>query len=183
MLELPGQGASRTVVHFPAGCRQRARGAVPQLQGQGPRHRAVHEQGWRQVHAPPQNGKGKGNGWGKGTGKGFSAFDENWPLAGFWPDTAGQWPSAAPAYGAQPPGPPPAPWLMASTAPAFDPWSQWPTAAAGPQWQTAAAGFQSVAGQPRSLSSLVHAPAAAPVPTHNRYAVLSDWPTGTAEEG
>ena len=93
---------------------------------------------------------------------------EAWPGSSNW-SGAPEWP---PAYGAQPPGPPPAPWLMAAPGPSFDPWSQWPTAPA--------AGAPPRAGAIRSLSSLARklpvAPAPVPVSTANRYAVLGDFP-------
>ena len=69
--------------------------------------------------------------------------------------------------------------MTAAAAPAFDPWSQWPTAPA--------AGAPPRAGAIRFLSTFVQklpvAPAPVPVPTGNRYAVLEDFPCSRLSRG
>ena len=117
---------------------------------------------------------GKGEGYGGKGKQGFSALEDGWPPAEAWPGNSG-WPSAPewpPTYGAQPPGPPPAPWLTAAAAPSFDSWSQCPAAPA--------AGAPPRASAILSLSSIARklpvAPAPVPVSTRNRYAVMGVWP-------
>ena len=174
MLQLSREGPSLESVHFPAMSGQGSGAKCSNCHGRDHTVAMCPSKGGGKYSPPPPpggkgfggkgfGGKGKGyGGKGKGYGdkgkQGFSALEDGWPPAEAWPGNSG-WPSASewpPAYGAQPPGPPPAPWLTAAAAPSFDPWSQWPAAPA--------AGAPPQAGAIRSLSSIARKLHVAPAP-------------------
>ena len=129
--------------------------------------------------SPKGPGKGQGSQWGKGAwgkGKGkVSAFDD-WPAppGGAW-DQRGQPPGLEP-------------WMQAASTQAAWPPVQgppWPGAQAQPPWPGATAPVRSLAGgfssvspaKPRAKLHLTPMPVAtpvAPVPTRNRYDMLSE---------